>query len=107
LPVRPFWHAEGIEWLQAPDPQLSDVQTLPSSQVVQAAPEAPHTVTLSEASAVQLPDESEPQPEVQQEPDSQRPPVHAVPFDLFVQLVVLVAVVHAWQAFVGLAVPFV
>jgi hypothetical protein len=94
-------------WLHAPEPHESVVHDRPSSQLVQAAPDAPQLVTVSDASAVQVPEESVPQPVVQQEPVSQRPPVHAVPFDLFVQVVVLVAVVHAWQAFVGLAVPFV
>jgi hypothetical protein len=85
--------------------QPSVVQLSPSLQLAQVAPVAPHTVEVSDASAVQVPDPSVLQPVVQHEPDSQRPPVHDVPFDLLLHAVVLVAVLQLWQAFDGLTAP--
>ncbi len=86
--------------------QVSVVQLRPSLQLEQTAPLAPHTVDVSDASAVQVPDPSVPQPDVQHDPVSQRPPVHDVPFDLLLQADVLVAVVQSWQLFAGFAAPF-
>jgi hypothetical protein len=59
---------------------VSVVQALPSSQLTQAAPLAPHFVAVSEASAVQVPVAFVLQPEVQHAPLSQRPVPQAVPF---------------------------
>jgi hypothetical protein len=87
-------------------PQLSVVQLKPSLQLAHTAPLVPHTVVDSDASAVHVPEPSVPQPVVQHEPDSQRPPVHDVPFDLLLHAVVLVAVLQLWQAFDGLTAPF-
>ncbi len=74
--------------------QASVVQLSPSLQLAHTAPLAPHTVDVSDASAVQVPDPSVPQPLVQHAPDSQRPPVHDAPFDLLLHAVVLVAVLQ-------------
>jgi hypothetical protein len=86
--------------------QLSVVQLKPSLQLVQVAPFAPHAVVDSDASAVHVPEPSVPQPAVQHEPDSQRPPVHDVPFDVLDQADVLVALLHTWQLFDGFDAPF-
>ena len=86
--------------------QLSVVQLSPSLQLAHTAPVAPHTVLDSEASAVQVPEPSVPQPLVQHAPDSQRPPVHDAPFDVLVQALVVVAALQIWQLFDGFAVPF-
>jgi hypothetical protein len=51
--------------------------------VAHAEPLAPHAVVDSDASAVQVPEPSVPQPDEQHDPDSQRPLVHAVPFVVF------------------------
>jgi hypothetical protein len=73
---------------QAPELHESDVQTLPSLQLVQAAPAAPHTVVLWAAPGVRhVPALSEPQPVVQQLPPSHRPLAQVVPFVQFVPAV--------------------
>ncbi len=86
--------------------QASVVQLSPSLQLAQTAPLAPHTVLDSDASAVHAPEPSVPQPVVQHAPDSQRPPVHDVPFDLLLHADVLVALLQDWQPFDGFTVPF-
>ena len=86
--------------------QLSVVQLSPSLQLAHTEPLAPHTVVDSDASAVQVPDPSVPQPDEQHSPVSQRPPVHDAPFELVVHAVVLVALLHDWQPFDGFTVPF-
>lgn len=63
--------------------QLSVVQASPSLQLEHAEPEAPHTALDSDASAVQVPETSAPQPDEQHDPDSHRPLVHAVPLAVF------------------------
>jgi hypothetical protein len=57
------------------------VQGLPSSQLAHAAPAAPQSVPVSEASATQVLLFMHP---VQQTPLAQTPPVHAVPLETFV-----------------------
>jgi len=86
--------------------QASVVQLSPSLQLAQTAPLAPHTVDVSDASDVHVPKPSVPQPDVQHDPVSQRPPVHDAPFDVLVQALVVVAVLQIWQLFAGFAVPF-
>jgi hypothetical protein len=86
--------------------QVSVVHEMPSLHDAHALPIAPQEVAVSDASAVHVPVPSLPQPVVQHEPDSQRPPVHAVPLLLLLHAEVLVAVLQIWQAFAGFAVPF-
>ena len=86
--------------------QASVVQLSPSLQLAQTAPLAPHTVDVSDASDVHVPKPSVPQPDVQHDPVSQRPPVHDAPFELIVHAVVLVALLHDWQLFDGFTAPF-
>lgn len=71
-------------WAQAPALHASVVHGLLSLQLVQTEPAAPQDAAVSEAIAVHVPVPSVPQPDVQHEPLSQRPPVHVVPLAQFV-----------------------
>jgi hypothetical protein len=93
--------------VQAPVEVLhaSVVHVFPSLQLAHAPPVAPHAAADSDASAVHAPAPSTPHPEVQHAPDSQRPPVHAVPFDDVVHAVEVVAELQIWQPFDGFVAP--
>jgi hypothetical protein len=86
--------------------QVSVVHETPSLHDAHALPIAPHEVAVSDARATHVPVPSFPQPVVQHEPDSQRPPAHAVPFETLLQADVLVAVLQTWHELPGLMAPF-